>query len=67
MAVPKHTAQWIVAGKSSFNDLKFQQSAPIPELGDHDVLVQFHYASINYRDLIIAKVCASTRRYNDQV
>lgn len=23
------------------------------ELGDHDVLVKFHYASLNYRDLII--------------
>ncbi|KXL43579.1 hypothetical protein M433DRAFT_165033 [Acidomyces richmondensis BFW] len=47
--------QWTIVGKSGFQDLKFDEKAPIPELGDRDVLVKFHGASLNYRDLIIAK------------
>lgn len=39
-----------------FESLKFDDKAEIPPLGDHDVLVNFHYASLNYRDLIIPKV-----------
>ncbi|MCJ1445839.1 MAG: hypothetical protein MMC23_006344 [Stictis urceolatum] len=52
---PTTTAQWNVTGRSGFDDLKFTESAKIPSLGDNDVLVQFHYASLNYRDLIIPK------------
>ncbi|KAJ5735985.1 alcohol dehydrogenase [Penicillium malachiteum] len=28
---------------------------PIPEIGDQDVLVRLHAASLNYRDILIAK------------
>ncbi|KAL8921211.1 MAG: hypothetical protein Q9208_005822 [Pyrenodesmia sp. 3 TL-2023] len=52
---PTTTKQWTVAGKSGFDSLKFDEKAQIPQLGDHDVLVHFHYASLNYRDLIIPK------------
>ncbi|KAI4123044.1 MAG: hypothetical protein LQ338_005468 [Usnochroma carphineum] len=52
---PTTTKQWIVAGRSGFDSLKFDGQAQIPKLGDHDVLVHFHYASLNYRDLIIPK------------
>ena len=55
MAPPTSTAQWIVAGESGFDSLKFQDSSPIPYQGDHDVLVHMSYASLNYRDLIIPK------------
>ncbi|KAF6229298.1 hypothetical protein HO133_007414 [Letharia lupina] len=50
---PSTTKQWTVEGKSGFDSLKFHDKAEIPTLGDHDVLINFHYASLNYRDLII--------------
>ncbi|KAI4205398.1 MAG: hypothetical protein LQ350_000439 [Teloschistes chrysophthalmus] len=52
---PTTTKQWTVAGKDGFTSLKFDEKAQIPQLGDHDVLVHFHYVSLNYRDLIIPK------------
>ncbi|KAI4257622.1 MAG: hypothetical protein LQ352_001608 [Teloschistes flavicans] len=52
---PTTTKQWTVVGKDGFTSLKFDESAQIPQLGDHDVLVHFHYVSLNYRDLIIPK------------
>ena len=35
--------QWTVAGKSGFDDLKFDEKAAVPELGDKDVLVKCTY------------------------
>ncbi|MCJ1415957.1 hypothetical protein MMC32_002292 [Xylographa parallela] len=52
---PSTTGQWTVEGTSGFDSLKFNKDAPIPSLGERDVLVHFHYASLNYRDLIIPK------------
>ncbi|KAI4140980.1 MAG: hypothetical protein L6R39_005564 [Caloplaca ligustica] len=52
---PTTTKQWTVAGKGGFNRLKLDDKAQIPPLGDHEVLVHFHYVSLNYRDLIITK------------
>lgn len=52
---PSTTKQWKVEGKSGFDALKFDESAPIPKLGDKDVLVKINGASLNYRDLIIPK------------
>ena len=57
---PSTTKQWTVEGKNGFDSLKFHEKADIPALGDHDVLVNFHYASLNYRDLIIPKVTRHT-------
>ncbi|KAF7196734.1 Zinc-type alcohol dehydrogenase-like protein [Pseudocercospora fuligena] len=45
---------WKVTGKTGFDALK-QSDEPIPQVGDKDVLVRFHGASLNYRDLIITK------------
>lgn len=53
---PSHTKQWTVEGKSGFDSLQWNEKAEIPQLGDHDVLVHFHYVSLNYRDLIIPQV-----------
>ena len=44
----KTQLQWTVAGKSGFDDLKLNKEAPIPQLGDKDVLVKcrsmaFHF------------------------
>jgi len=52
MSIPQTAKQWNVTGTSGFDDLKFQE-APVPELGDSQVLVKLHAASLNYRDLII--------------
>ena len=54
--VPSTTKQWTVNGKNGFDSLSYNEKAEIPQLGDHDVLVNFHYASLNYRDLVIPKV-----------
>lgn len=53
---PSTTKQWTVEGKEGFESLKLNEKAPIPSLGDRDVLVHFYAASLNYRDLIIPKV-----------
>ncbi|PSN61851.1 NAD(P)-binding protein [Corynespora cassiicola Philippines] len=52
---PTTTRQWTVEGTSGFDDLKFNEKAPIPQLAENDVLVKIHGASLNYRDLIIPK------------
>ena len=56
MSLPTTTKQWLIDGKNGFDSLKLVEKAEIPPLGDLDVLVQVHYASLNYRDLIIPKV-----------
>ncbi|OCK83675.1 alcohol dehydrogenase [Lepidopterella palustris CBS 459.81] len=52
---PQTTRQWSIEGKDGFDSLKLTEKAPIPKLGDKDVLVKVHAVSLNYRDLIIAK------------
>ena len=55
--LPSTTKAWQLTGYSSdFSSLQLTKSDPIPTLGPSDVLVQIHYVSLNYRDLIIAKV-----------
>lgn len=52
--------QWIVSGKDKgFDELSFGE-APIPKVGENEVLVKFQAASLNYRDLIIPKVRIQT-------
>lgn len=53
---PTSDKTWTVAGMDGFESLKFNGKGSVPEIGEHDVLVRFHYASLNYRDLIIPKV-----------
>lgn len=36
----KTQKQWTVAGKKGFDDLKLNESAAIPDVGDKDVLVK---------------------------
>ena len=37
---PTTTRQWTVEGTSGFDDLKFNEKAPIPQLAENDVLVK---------------------------
>ncbi|KAF2204687.1 alcohol dehydrogenase [Delitschia confertaspora ATCC 74209] len=52
---PSTIKAWTVEGQNGFDSLKFNEKAQLPKLGDKDVLVKLHAASLNYRDLIIPK------------
>ncbi|KAM6529403.1 hypothetical protein FALCPG4_007538 [Fusarium falciforme] len=54
MSSPRTTKAWTVEGNGSFDCLKFHKERVLPELSDNEVLVKFHAASLNYRDIIIA-------------
>jgi NADPH:quinone reductase-like Zn-dependent oxidoreductase len=58
--------QWRVTGKSDFQDLKLH-NVPIPKPGDHEVLVQWKYGSLNYRDLIIPKASGASSKNTTDV
>ena len=61
--LPTTTAQWVLERQGGFEDLKFHPSVPIPKLGDHDCLVKIEAVSLNYRDLVVAKVRKTFRAY----
>jgi NADPH:quinone reductase-like Zn-dependent oxidoreductase len=48
--------QWIVESKDKDFDGLIYQDAPVPKVGESEVLVKLQAASLNYRDLIIPKV-----------
>lgn len=52
---PTTTQAWQVEGQNGFDSLKFYKDMKLPKLGENDVLVKLHAASLNYRDLIIPK------------
>lgn len=53
---PTSTKQWTISDtKNGFDGLKFEDVA-VPRIGENEVLVKLHAASLNYRDLIIPKV-----------
>lgn len=53
---PTTMKQWIVRDKENgFDSLHFSEG-PVPKVTENDVLVKFHAAALNYRDLIIPKV-----------
>lgn len=56
MSAPKTTKSWTVEGTGSLDALKFYAERALPELSDNEVLVKFHAASLNYRDVIIPLV-----------
>lgn len=54
MSTPRTTKAWTVEGAGSFDCLKLDKEHVLPALSDNEVLVKFHAASLNYRDIIIA-------------
>lgn len=54
-SIPKTNKAWIVEGRDGFESLKLNKATPVPQPSDYEVLVKFHAASLNYRDLIIPK------------
>lgn len=47
--------QWVLSGTCGIDSLQLQD-VPIPDPGDYEVLVKFHAASLNFRDIMIANV-----------
>lgn len=53
---PPSQKQWLIQGTGDGFDGLVYQDAPVPQVGENEVLVKMHAASLNYRDLIIPKV-----------
>ncbi|KAL2802435.1 hypothetical protein BJX63DRAFT_426070 [Aspergillus granulosus] len=52
---PSSQKQWsVLNAEKDFDGLKYDD-APVPKVGENEVLVKLHGASLNYRDLIIPK------------
>ncbi|CZR62768.1 related to alcohol dehydrogenase [Phialocephala subalpina] len=52
---PTTFKQWTLEGQNGIESLVCAQARMPKELGEHEVLVKLHAASLNYRDLAIAK------------
>ncbi|KAL4877561.1 hypothetical protein BJY04DRAFT_221932 [Aspergillus karnatakaensis] len=52
--LPTTTKQWVITGFEGPSSLEYTE-APIPPLGDNDILVQIRGASLNPRDLLITQ------------
>ncbi|KAI1082356.1 putative alcohol dehydrogenase [Whalleya microplaca] len=53
---PLANSRWILSSQNGLDSLQYQQVTPVrPDIGPEDVLVEIHAASLNYRDLVIAK------------
>ncbi|PWY75312.1 GroES-like protein [Aspergillus sclerotioniger CBS 115572] len=50
--MPEMMKQWYVQGTNGAESLHLRE-VPIPVPGDYEVLVKFHAASLNYRDIMI--------------
>ncbi|KAI1361805.1 putative alcohol dehydrogenase [Xylaria arbuscula] len=53
-SIPKTTSQWNVVGAEGTASLELSEQ-PVPEIGDNQVLVKLHAASLNIRDVLISK------------
>ena len=56
MFLPKTTDAWVTKGTTGLDNLVFESGRPLPAVEDHDVMVKFHGASLNYRDISILTV-----------
>lgn len=52
--IPQTTKRWVIRNFTGPDGLELEE-APIPELGANDVLVKLSAASLNYRDLVMAR------------
>jgi len=55
MIVKSSKANWVLNGQNGSDSLVFEHGCVLQELGEKEVLVELHAASLNYRDLAIAK------------
>lgn len=40
---PQTAKAWVIEGQNGFDSLKFLENAPVPKLGDKDVLVKCEF------------------------
>ncbi|KAL2132947.1 hypothetical protein VTI74DRAFT_3137 [Chaetomium olivicolor] len=53
MSLQTSQKQWLIEGTGKGFETLIYQDAPVPQVGDNDVLVKMRGASLNYRDLLI--------------
>lgn len=53
---PKTTLSWVLDGQAGIDSLQMVELSSTPEIGDFDVLVRLRAVSLNYRDIVLAKV-----------
>ncbi|KAF7861354.1 hypothetical protein EAF04_007919 [Stromatinia cepivora] len=53
MSLPTTTKAWRVQGTDGLDSMKYNSAEAIAELSENDVLVKFHAAALNYRDISI--------------
>lgn len=56
MPTTRYTAAWVLQTQNGIESLEFVEGIQLPPLRDDEILVKIHAASLNYRDLVIAKV-----------
>ncbi|KAM0251641.1 hypothetical protein ACHAQJ_008101 [Trichoderma viride] len=44
--------QWVIRGTGNLDSLRLEE-APIPKVGENEVLVKLHAVSLNYRDIMV--------------
>ncbi len=61
MSLPTTQKQWLNerVTNDSFDGLVYQDAAPLPRVGDTEVLVKLSGASLDFRNLIIPRVSIS--------
>ncbi|KEF63055.1 uncharacterized protein A1O9_01031 [Exophiala aquamarina CBS 119918] len=55
MGIPQHTAAWVLNSRDGIQHLEYIEHLHLPALEEDQILVKIHAASLNYRDLMIAK------------
>ena len=58
--MPSYTHAWILKEQNGIDGLESIEQA-LPEVGDFEVLVKVHAASLNYRDIVLANVRQSPK------
>lgn len=60
MASPRFTKAWVLNSQNGPDSLELKEKLPLPALKDDEILVKIYCASLNYRELMIAKVSKRT-------
>lgn len=56
MSLPQFTSAIVVRNQTGLDGLEYMEKLPLPQPKADEVVVKIHAASLNFRDLMIAKV-----------
>lgn len=56
MSIPTTTKAWVLNSQNGPDSLELKQDLPLPALKEDEILVKLYAASLNYRELMVAKV-----------